>query len=138
MPSTTDGCTLSPRAPSAGATGARPLGDGRHEVTFADGEAVTCHLLVGADGAWSRIRPLLSDARPECTVLSFVQGNLLDADARHPASAAVVGGGALFAEGKGVMAHRQIWFPKWSLNCWPGHGRGGAAGGPSGAAVRRG
>lgn len=91
------------------ATGARTLADGRHEVTFADGGALTCDLLIGADGAWSRIRPLVSAARPAYTGLSFVEGDLLDGDARHPRSAAVVGGGVLFAlaEGKGMLAHRE-------------------------------
>jgi 2-polyprenyl-6-methoxyphenol hydroxylase-like FAD-dependent oxidoreductase len=90
-------------------TGARPLGGGRHEVTLADGSAFTTDLLVGADGAWSRIRPLLTDARPAYTGVSFVETDLLDADVRHPASAAVVGGGMLFAlgAGRGFLAHRE-------------------------------
>ena len=88
---------------------ATPLGDGRHRLTFADGAAATTDLLVGADGAWSRVRPLLSDAKPAYVGISFIETTLLDADTRHPASAAAVGGGAMFAmtPGKGIAAHRE-------------------------------
>ena len=87
----------------------RALGEGRHEVTFADGTTVATSLLVGADGAWSRVRPLLSDATPEYTGMSSVETYLFDADTRHPAGAKAVGGGALFtlAPGKGLLAHRE-------------------------------
>ncbi|WP_420082903.1 FAD-dependent oxidoreductase (plasmid) [Streptomyces sp. JL4002] len=90
-------------------TGARALGDGRHEVTFADGSAITTDLLIGADGAWSRIRPLVSSARPAYTGISFVETDLFDADTRHPRSAAVIGGGFFIALGheRGVLAHRE-------------------------------
>ncbi|AKJ09156.1 FAD-dependent oxidoreductase [Streptomyces incarnatus] len=90
-------------------TGARPLGDGRHEVTLADGTMFTTDLLIGADGAWSRIRTLLTAARPAYTGVSFVEADLLEADLRHPASAGVVGGGMLFAldAGRGFLAHRE-------------------------------
>ncbi|MEU9307360.1 NAD(P)/FAD-dependent oxidoreductase [Streptomyces sp. NPDC048256] len=98
-------------------TGARPLGDGRHEVRLEDGSAFTTDLLVGADGAWSRIRPLLSDARPAYTGVSFVETDLLEAEARHPVSAGVVGGGFLLAlgAGKGFLAHRE---PDGSLHVY--------------------
>ncbi|MER6081712.1 NAD(P)/FAD-dependent oxidoreductase [Streptomyces sp. NPDC001833] len=87
----------------------RALGEGRHEVTFADGTAVATGLLVGADGAWSRVRPLLSAAVPAYTGTSFVETYLYDADTRHPAAAKAVGGGAMFAlaPGKGIQAHRE-------------------------------
>ncbi|MEU0337401.1 NAD(P)/FAD-dependent oxidoreductase [Streptomyces sp. NPDC006193] len=90
-------------------TGARPLGGGRHEVMLADGSAFTTDVLVGADGAWSRVRPLLSSARPAYTGVSFVETDLLEADLRHPGSAATVGGGMLFAlgAGRGFLAHRE-------------------------------
>ena len=90
-------------------TDVKPLGDGRHELAFTGGPAVTTSLLVGADGAWSKIRPLLSDAQPEYVGTSFIETYLYDADERHPAAAEVVGGGAMFAlsPGKGIVAHRE-------------------------------
>ncbi|MFD5735728.1 FAD-dependent oxidoreductase [Streptomyces sioyaensis] len=90
-------------------TAVRSLGGGRHEVTFADGATVTASLLVGADGAWSRIRPLLSDAKPEYVGTCLIETYLFDGDTRHPASARAVGDGSLFAlaPGKGISAHRE-------------------------------
>ena len=78
-------------------------------MTFADGTTVTTGLLVGADGAWSRIRPLLSAAQPEYVGTSYVETYLYEADTRHPASAQAVGGGALLAlaPGRGILAHRE-------------------------------
>ncbi|GAB2547112.1 FAD-dependent oxidoreductase [Nocardia heshunensis] len=87
----------------------RPLGDGRHELTFTDGTTVITGLLVGADGAWSKIRPLLSDACPEYVGATFVETYLRDADERHPATAALVGAGAMYAltPGQGITVHRE-------------------------------
>jgi 2-polyprenyl-6-methoxyphenol hydroxylase-like FAD-dependent oxidoreductase len=70
---------------------------------------VTTGLLVGADGAWSRVRPLLSDAVPEYVGTSSVETYLFDADTRHPAAARAVGDGSLFAlaPGRGIAAHRE-------------------------------
>ena len=90
--------------------GVRPLGGGRHEVRFADGASVTTDLLVGADGAWSRVRPLVSTAVPEYVGTSCVETWLLDADHRHPATAALVGGGSMFAfatDETWIGAHRE-------------------------------
>ncbi|MDT8913335.1 NAD(P)/FAD-dependent oxidoreductase [Amycolatopsis sp. PS_44_ISF1] len=91
------------------ATAVTALGDGRYEVRFAGGTTVTADLLIGADGAWSRVRPLLSPATPAYVGRSIVETCLLDADTRHPAAAAAVGGGSLFAPapGKRIGAHRE-------------------------------
>lgn len=90
-------------------TGVRPVGDGRHELAFADGSTVTSGLLVGADGAWSKIRPLLSDAEPEYIGTTFIETYLYDVDERHSATAEAVGDGAMYAltPGKGIVAHRE-------------------------------
>ena len=85
------------------------LGDGQHQLAFADGLVTDVHMLVGADGAWSRVRPLLSDAQPAYVGTTFVETWLRDADARFPATAEAVGRGSLFAlaPGKGIFAHRE-------------------------------
>ncbi|WAL70386.1 FAD-dependent monooxygenase [Kitasatospora sp. YST-16] len=89
------------------AVAVEPLGGGRHRVAFADGSAITTDLLVGADGAWSKVRPLLSAARPAYTGVSFVEADLHDAARRHPGAAALVGGGMFMAlgDGRGFLGH---------------------------------
>lgn len=101
----------------AKASAARPLDDGRHEVRFADGSSITTDLLVGADGAWSRVRPLLSPAVPAYTGVSFVESDLHDAAVRHPESAALVGSGFFLSLGdnRGFLAHHE---PDGSLHVY--------------------
>ncbi|AGZ45133.1 FAD-dependent oxidoreductase [Actinoplanes friuliensis] len=88
---------------------AAPLGRGRHELTFADGSTVVSDLLVGADGTWSKVRPLVSDAKPAYAGMSYVDLYLHDVDNRHPGAARTVGSGALKAliPGQGFLAHRE-------------------------------
>jgi len=74
-----------------------PLGDGTVRLHFGDGATQDFDLVVGADGAWSRTRPALSDATPAYTGETFVETWLDDADIRHPALAQLVGNGTMVA-----------------------------------------
>jgi len=88
-------------------TAVQSLGGGRHRIELADGQVLTTDLLVGADGAWSRVRPLLSAAHPAYSGVSFVESDLLGAATAHTATADLVGTGLMFAFGeqKGVITH---------------------------------
>ncbi|MFI0977357.1 FAD-dependent oxidoreductase [Streptomyces sp. NPDC021093] len=87
---------------------AEPLGDGRHRLHFAHGESTDTDLVVGADGAWSRVRRLVSDATPRYTGVTFVETGLNDADTRHPELAALTGAGTMMAldDNLGLVAQR--------------------------------
>jgi 2-polyprenyl-6-methoxyphenol hydroxylase-like FAD-dependent oxidoreductase len=88
---------------------ATPHGAGRHELVFADGDRVLTDVLVGADGTWSRVRPLLSDATPTYSGYGYVDSYLNDVDGTYPEIAETVGDGALYgiAPGRGFLAHRE-------------------------------
>lgn len=80
----------------------------RHQVIFANGNAITLDLLVGADGVWSKVRPFLSDARPGYSGTCFIEIASAADDGRHELSLEAIGRGTLMAvaPGKGIIAHR--------------------------------
>ncbi|WP_187977916.1 NAD(P)/FAD-dependent oxidoreductase [Mycetocola sp. JXN-3] len=82
---------------------------GRHAIEFTDGKIITTDLLIGADGAWSKVRPLLTDLTPSYTGISFIEADLHDADAHHPREAAAMGGGMMmsFRGNTGILGHRE-------------------------------
>lgn len=83
------------------------LGGARHALTFADGRSVSADLVVGADGAWSKVRPLLTAVTPDYCGIAHVEMRLSDVRERHPDCAALVGPGIFFAlsDQKALMAH---------------------------------
>jgi 2-polyprenyl-6-methoxyphenol hydroxylase-like FAD-dependent oxidoreductase len=85
-----------------------PQRDGRYELVFRNGASERFDLVVGADGAWSRVRPLVSEARPIYSGVAFVELGIDDADNRHPELARLVGRGLTFfvGESKALIGHR--------------------------------
>lgn len=75
---------------------------------FADGTTAETDLVIGADGAFSRVRPAVSPAVPEYSGVSFLEAWFSDVEARHPEIAELVGqGGAHAADGqRAVFAQR--------------------------------
>ncbi|WP_234024380.1 FAD-dependent oxidoreductase [Streptomyces sp. HGB0020] len=82
-------------------TGVQQLPTGGHRLTFADGTQTHCDILIGADGGRSRIRPLLTDARP-VHLSAYLQLTITDADRRRPRIAQFVGPGSLMALGNNI------------------------------------
>ncbi|WET79629.1 FAD-dependent monooxygenase [Amycolatopsis sp. QT-25] len=75
---------------------------------FTDGTRAAYDLLVGADGANSRVRALLTDARPAHLGHNLVELCISDIDRTHPDLAAMVGRGTYWAlgDGKSLAAQR--------------------------------
>lgn len=77
-------------------------------VHFADGRRETFDLVVGADGAWSRVRPAVSSVTPHYTGVTLVETSLDDVDTRHPDLARLIGDGSVASYGvnRALVAQR--------------------------------
>jgi 2-polyprenyl-6-methoxyphenol hydroxylase-like FAD-dependent oxidoreductase len=83
-------------------------GEAGHVLHFENGNSISAGVLVGADGAWSRVRPLVSDAKPEYSGVSFIETSISEVQTRQPVVSATVGRGSFFAleDDKGMMAQK--------------------------------
>lgn len=100
--------SLEPGTISWGSTVSRVWDDGQgHALEFADGRTAQVDLVVGADGAWSKARAILTDVTPSYTGITMVEIHLSDAQSKHPDALALVGHGSLFAlsDNKSIGGH---------------------------------
>ncbi|MEU2872187.1 FAD-dependent monooxygenase [Streptomyces olivoreticuli] len=92
--------------------------DGTHLLTFDTGITTEADLVIGADGAWSRVRPLVSDATPVYTGVTFIEAHFDNVDTDHPAVAELVGDGHVFAIARhdtpdqAITAYEQTMLPR--------------------------
>ncbi|AUY53691.1 NAD(P)/FAD-dependent oxidoreductase [Streptomyces sp. CB01881] len=89
-------------------TSVRHRTEGSYDLTFAGGFAAHADTVIGADGVWSKVRPLLTSATPSYSGTCFVEIALTSGSRNHWASVAAIGSGTLMAvaPGKGIIVHR--------------------------------
>lgn len=71
--------------------------DGTYTLTFENAPPVSkVDLVVGADGAWSRVRPLVTETKPHYSGISCLEVRHRDVSTRNSAVADMVGQGTFF------------------------------------------
>ena len=87
---------------------ATPRPDGGFGLTFDSGRSADCDVLIGADGARSVVRSLLTEARLSY-VATLVELSISDVDRRHPDLAELVGPGNLWCIGaRQILAAQRL------------------------------
>ncbi|AQZ62541.1 putative monooxygenase [[Actinomadura] parvosata subsp. kistnae] len=74
------------------------LPDGTVRLGFSSGRSEIFDLVVGADGAWSRVRPALTGAEPVYSGVTFVEIHFDNIDHRQPDLARLIGPGTFTAK----------------------------------------
>ncbi|KAJ7494491.1 putative salicylate hydroxylase [Mycena galericulata] len=88
---------------------ATPNADNTTDLDFGPAQGtITADLLVGADGAWSRIRPLLTPTKPHYSGVHWITMTIPQITAQYPHLADFVGLGTFsaLADRKAVMSQR--------------------------------
>lgn len=76
------------------------LANGQYRLQGPAGSLGDFDLVVGADGAWSKVRPLVSPVKPEYTGVLFIELNLERVDSEHPNLARLIPRGKISVVGR--------------------------------------
>lgn len=84
------------------------VGNGQHKIIFKDGTSEMADFLVGADGTWTKVRPLLSSVQPLYTGVTFVETRFTKPNVTAPQIGQLVGHGSAYVLGdnKGIIGQR--------------------------------
>lgn len=86
-----------------------PAGNDLYDLYFTDGIEKGFDLVIGADGPWSKVRPLLTDIKPFYSGgISMIDLWALDVEERNPWLSNYVGAGTMFMfdEGRALISQR--------------------------------
>ena len=80
----------------------------KYNLHFPDGLEVGCDLVVGADGAWSKVRPLLTDQLPFYSGITIIELKAAEVSAKKQWLSNFTGLGScfMFDEGRGLVCQR--------------------------------
>ncbi|KAF5241052.1 hypothetical protein FANTH_9269 [Fusarium anthophilum] len=81
-----------------------------HVISFSNHNSVSgFRAIIGADGAWSKVRPLLSSAKPEYSGKVFIEGSISHDNPSYTAALEHAGPGNMLAMGQHkIMAVQQL------------------------------
>ncbi|KAF7905225.1 uncharacterized protein EAF01_005746 [Botrytis porri] len=76
-----------------------PSNPQQQTIIFQNGSSHACDLVIGADGAWSKVRPLLTDVKPYFSGVHWMMLTIPNITKRFPEIAKMVGTGTFWALG---------------------------------------
>ena len=79
--------------------------ESQHKLLFANGHEETVDLVIGADGAWSTVRSLLSPAKPVYSGITFIDLTITSVDTLYLPIAPIIhqGMALVLSDSKGVI-----------------------------------
>ncbi|WP_075293121.1 FAD-dependent oxidoreductase [Pararhizobium arenae] len=78
-------------------------------IRMQDDSVMQADLVIGADGAWSCLRSLLTEQKPIYSGITFIELRYRNATRNYPVAKRLVGDGLMFAltKGQGIIGHRE-------------------------------
>jgi len=80
-------------------TAVKPAGNDKWSVEINGSGTKAFDLVIGADGAWSKVRPVLTDVKPHFSGVNCITLNIPEINTKYPKLATMVGTGTYSASG---------------------------------------